>query len=146
MYTFFFWSRHWKKCSLSGKKMPLDSKSQSKLESRLYTFMTHHHVVPNEICCHLLRPSIILSLCLWFLWVVIHREVQFQAFLKINTLSGPSEVSLPSTGHLSPTDTLHHPPSLSCSAPFPHSYHYLGSSEITAHFHGCQHSFPTLFF
>ncbi len=65
-------------------------------------------------CCHLSLVSCILSVSLFLpLLVILRRQGQFQADLKVITLSDPSEVSLCSIQHLFPSHTPCHPHSLS---------------------------------
>lgn len=131
---------------LAGQSQPIRS---SLMTIYLYYWKPHWlhpNITPFPVCClaviFLSSPATSLS--------ILHRQGQFQADLKVNMLSEPSQVSLSCIRHLSPSHALCHPHSLSvclsCLTLFPHLFHYLGSSKVPASFRGWHSSFPSLFF
>lgn len=90
-------------------------------------------------------PASFLSLCL--LLDFLHRQGQFLADQKVNTLSEPSQVSLSCIRHLPPSVTLCHPHCLSvclsCLTLFTHLFPYHNSSKLPASFHDIPASHPS---
>lgn len=67
---------------------------------------SQHSIFPSVLsCCHLFLISCILPIPLRLLLDILHRQRQFLADQKVNTLSEPSQVSLSCIWHLSPSHT-----------------------------------------